>query len=282
MPDNIAFNRLPMTHRAAGALTDGGKATEAAAMSALAAEVVRVSGGARDPIATLGKIADVRRRAEALLRGLAPGNAALDADLLAGNFVAAARRVAPPLAPPAAAMAAIASLAPLQHAVTVLGPAPVVTPPPRLIVPARLQVGADVTLSIDPPDARPNLTCEPAKSITFTNVTPNGANAKAIEAGFITITADLGRPVRLSATIYAGEAMDTNIYRTIADNAGRVGFWTSVVTAAVTVAAGFVLFNGNWVGTWSDWFGAFAWGFFGQFGLERVRTLAQPITSRTL
>jgi hypothetical protein len=61
-----------------------------------------------------------------------------------------------------------------------------------------------------------------------------------------------------------------------------VGFWTSVVTAAVTVAAGFVLFTGNWVGTWSDWFGAFAWGFFGQFGLERVRTLAQPITSRTL
>ena len=32
----------------------------------------------------------------------------------------------------------------------------------------------------------------------------------------------------------------------------------------------------------ADFFSAFLWGFFGQFGLERLRDLAKPITSKAL
>jgi len=42
------------------------------------------------------------------------------------------------------------------------------------------------------------------------------------------------------------------------------------------------VFEKTWFGTPADFFAAFAWGFFGQFGLDRVRDVVRPITSRTL
>ena len=274
-------------HAAAGALRVGGKAAEAAELDAIADDAAHVDGGVGDPLAKIRALTVIRGQAEDLLRGMIRNNPALDNDLLAGDFLAVARRVAPPPAPPPGAAAMMVPIAPLQRQQTpVAAPGPL-TVPPRLVLPAQLRVGITAYISIDwagaaPPAGPMTWAGDPPNAVNFTDQSVNGASVTAGQAGFVTITASRAGEPAISAGTYAGDPAGNTDYRRIARDAGRVAIFTALITAVITTFAGYIVFSGTWFGTTSDVFSAFAWGFFGQFGLDRIRTLTQPITSKAL
>lgn len=56
----------------------------------------------------------------------------------------------------------------------------------------------------------------------------------------------------------------------------------TVIFAALIVFAGFVIFEGAFIGTPGDLFAAFLWGFTVDIGIDRIRELAAPIAGQTL
>ena len=84
----------------------------------------------------------------------------------------------------------------------------------------------------------------------------------------------------VSVRTYIGEPVDSPDYRQTAAETQRVNNATAAVAAVVTVFFGYEIFIAGWFGTFADFFSAFLWGFFGQFGLERMRDLAKPMTSK--
>ena len=62
----------------------------------------------------------------------------------------------------------------------------------------------------------------------------------------------------------------------------RLAAIRSPLGAVLTVFFGYEIFIAGWYGTFADFFAAFLWGFFGQFGLERLRDLAKPVTAKAL
>jgi hypothetical protein len=272
---------------AAGILRVGGKAAEAAELDAIADDAAHADGGVGDPLAKMRALTVIRGQAEDLLRGMIGNNPALDNDLIAGDFLAAAKRAAPPPKAPPGEAAMMVPIAPLQRQQTpVAVPGPLIMPP-RLVLPAQLRVGSTADISIDwagaaPPAGPMTWVGNPPNAVSFTNQSVNGASVTAGQAGFVTITASRAGAGAISAGTYAGDPAGTTDYRRIARDAGRVAIFTALITAVITTFTGYIVFSSTWFGTTSDVFSAFAWGFFGQFGLDRIRTLTQPITSKAL
>lgn len=257
------------------------------ALSAAADNSMRGGADEPDPIARLQALAAIRRGVEAEFRIADPANGALDAVLAAGDFPAAVAALLQPGAAVAAAAHAALQLAPLQRAVTDLGAPGAAQVPPRLDLPPDLMVNRRARARLDwangaPPGAAPQWSCDPQGAAVIADGEATGANVTPRRPGFLTVSVQFGNDAPISAGAYAGEVTATPDYAAIAAAAGRVNLWIGIASALLTTFAGYEIFIGTWLGTFGDFFSAFLWGFFGQFGLDRVRDLAKPITGRAL
>jgi hypothetical protein len=271
---------------AAGVLRHGNRTDLADALVVKAGDMMRLGGDSQDPLARLKALGEMRHDAEAVLRRAAPGNNAVDGRLAEGDFPAAAALIAPP--PPAAMVlpAAQPLLPPLSRPATVLPAAPPPAIPARLILPPQLTVGlaAEAVLRWAglAPVGAPQWSCVPADAAKIVGASETSAQITPSRAGFLTAAATFPGGDAITSTAYAGEVTGTRDYAQIAAAAARVNCYIATATALLTIFAGYEIFSGTWFGSFADFFAAFLWGFFGQFGLDRIRDLAKPITSRAL
>ena len=63
---------------------------------------------------------------------------------------------------------------------------------------------------------------------------------------------------------------------------GWTEFFQTCIFGAVITVAGFIMFQGTFVGTVNDFFAAGIWGFTVDIGVAKVRQLAEPIMTRTV
>jgi hypothetical protein len=287
---------------ASAALRAGGRPDLAAEVAACANEVSALQGD--DPRVLLNSTAAVRRRVEAALRAAAPQNESLEARLAEGDFVAAAAVLARPAAPAAdlggrsgGAPAAMAYLAPdrLPRASAALAASAILPAPLRLRLPANLVVGEAAPLSIDWSDAAPpglaiTWECHPPGAADV----PQGDSSPAVPTltptltltpklpGFLTVVANIAGWGAISASSYVGSVLQSPDFKALERREHRVKLVIWCATAVLTTGVGFEIFAGPWLGTPSDFVSAFLWGFFGQFGLDRVRDLAKPVTAKAM
>ena len=272
---------------AAGVLRQHDRADLVEMLSVIIDDLMRGDAVGQDPIEKLKNLAQIRQRAEGVVRGAAPGNAAIDARLAQGDFPAAAAALFPERAGAVAITAAPAMSQPLTRPQTNLPDAQAPTILPRIILPPRLPVGQVTNVVLEWAGApvfanAPQWTADPNDAAEVTDPTVNGAAVRPRRAGYLTIGVTFaGRPAITSIT-YAGDVTAAPDYTQIAAAAWWTNFWIGVATAIITTFAGYEIFIGAWVGTFADFFSAFLWGFFGQFGLNRIRELAKPIVSRAL
>jgi hypothetical protein len=248
---------------------------------------MRLGADSQDLPASLAALARLRHETETMLRAAAPGSNAVDGALVDGDFAAAAAALVPPL-PERRDVAApdAAPAAPLPRPQT---PLPGVAEPaiaPRLVLPPQLNVGEPVQAILDwagiAPAGMPQWSCAPENAAEIANPDAAGARITPRSAGLLTVAANFPGTGPIAATAYAGEVTAAQDYTAIAAAAARVNGYIGTATAILTVFAGYEIFVGNWFGTFADFFTAFLWGFFGQFGLDRIRDLARPLTSRPL
>jgi hypothetical protein len=254
-------------------------------LEARAGDVLHQGIDGRDPLIKLKALAAIRRQVEADVRAAAVvGNVAVDALLAQGNFAAA---VAALVGHPAEAVASPPAAALLKRSAN---PLPAGTPAlalPRLRVPSLMPVNQSTPVTVDwsagpMPEGEAEWRCQPENAATFDHRTTNGAEITPSRAGMLTMSFRLGATQPVSANSYAGSAIDAPDYGQIAAGEKRAKITTGVAATVITIIAGYEIFIGNWVGTLGDFFSAFLWGFFGQFGLDRIRELTRPITSRAL
>ena len=86
----------------------------------------------------------------------------------------------------------------------------------------------------------------------------------------------------VTALTFIGDVMQSPDYVALQQRARRLNGLIWTVTALITVGFGYETFVTNWFGSLSDFMSAFLWGFFGQFGLDRIRDLAKPAIGKTV
>jgi hypothetical protein len=273
------------------ALHAGGRSDLASAVAACADDVTALHSD--DPLMTLNAISAIRRRAEDAMRAADPQNDNVNARLMAGDFLGAASLVAP--LPPAAAnrttgaaeayIAGVNQL--LPRAAMPLPPTTVGPIPLRLRLPSDLTVGQAVEIAIDWSGVAPaglayTWQCQPpgAADIATAEAAPPVLTAK--EPGFLTIVANIGGYPPISASSYVGSVQQTPDFEALQKREQRLKLTMWAATAVLTTGVGYQIFVGAWLGTTADFAAAFLWGFFGQFGLDRIRDLARPATGKVM
>jgi hypothetical protein len=276
--------------RAASAdLSAGTRPETAAAVAACANDVSTLH--VDDPLAALNFISAVRRRAEDAMRAGIPPNAALDARLAEGNFLNAVALIALPPATvtirPSAAATPGAAIDRLPRQSAALPSGDVAPAPPRLLLPSDLTIGQTIPLTIDWTPAQPaaltvTWTCQPAGAADVTTSPGASAAVTPRRPGFLTIVASIAGYPDITAKSYVGSVLQTPDFAALQKRVQRLKLTTWAMTAVLTTGVGFQIFTGNWLGTPSDFVSAFIWGFFGQFGLDRIRDLARPVTGKVM
>jgi len=269
-------------------LDASGRTAAGAAVRARADEVLRPP-QSDDPLLDLGTLAAQREAVELVLLILAPANNALRTALQNGDFPAAVAAL--PAMAAAAAPVAPAAARPIDR----FPPAP----------PAAADFAAAHWIRLDLPPLLPlnqparadvrwaDGAAAPAGPTTWTvtpeaAVTPGAQDATSFQftptrTTRLTVTATLPAPIgNLTASAVAGDVVATPPYLRLAAQSRAIDWTIDAIAAVVTVGAGYVTFTGSWFGTAGDFFAVLAWGFFGQFGLARIKTLAQPIVNRAL
>ncbi|MEM5295426.1 hypothetical protein VSR82_13885 [Burkholderia sp. JPY481] len=270
-------------------LAQGDRADLAHAINEQALSVLQPLAGTPTLLAAMAIFAGVRTRTEALVRGASQSSAAVATALNQGDFPGAAQLVVTPAPPPAAGPLAVsAPVAPSYvRAATALASAATPRVGLRVVVPPQLQVEheAQITLSgiNEPFVGDVSWQCHPPEAGALANSSWQGTTITAMQAGFLTIKVDApAMNASGSAQIYAGSVSRTKVYEDLDRESWGWRACTTVVTACLTTFAGFQIFAPAWYGTPADFFSAFVWGFFGQFGLARVRDLSKPILSKAL
>ena len=240
----------------------------------------------QDLIGRIEALAATRREVEGMLRTARPNDAALDKLLGGGDIEGAAKLMAPPPAAPHA-FAAFA-FPPAEPLPRPSAPLPTAEDPvtlPRIRLAPHLDTRATVRIELDwslasLAKSAPSWERDPASAADLANESPDGVDLTAREPGFLTISAVFAGQSPISVRTYIGEPVDSPDYRQTAAETQRVNNATAALAAVVTVFFGYEIFIAGWFGTFADFFTAFLWGFFGQFGLERMRDLAKPMTSK--
>jgi hypothetical protein len=266
----------------AAALVAGHRLDLAGAVTACVNEIssLRVD----DPLLSLNSLSAVRRRVEDTLRGGAPGNVDVDARLAEGNFLAAATLIAPQPQPAPGAIAAqsFTMPPPMQRASTPLSAGGIPSTPIRLRLSSNLTIDQQSTMKIDWSDAPPpyfevNWKCNPSEAVL-----PQAGSSLVITPklpGFLTLTATVANFEPISASAYVGSVLQTPDFEALSKRERRLKLAMWAITAVLTTGVGYQVFSSTWLGTTSDFVSAFLWGFFGQFGLDRLRDLAKsPVT----
>ncbi|MFM0478763.1 hypothetical protein [Paraburkholderia strydomiana] len=274
---------------AATILAEGQRADLAQAINEQALSVSQPLAGTPTLLSAMAIFAGVRTRTEALVRGASHSSAAVATALNQGDFPGAAQLLVTP-APPLAAgpLAVLAPVAPsLVRAATALASAATPRTGLRVVVPPQLQVKRETQITLsginEPFVGHVSWECHPPEAGALTNSSWQGATITATKAGFLTIKVfapDMNAGG--SAQIYAGSVSQTDRYEDLDRESWGWHACIAVVTACLTTFAGFQIFAPTWYGTPADFFSAFVWGFFGQFGLARVRDLSKSILGRTL
>jgi hypothetical protein len=270
---------------AAAALTAGHRPDLAGAVTVCINDIsaLRVD----DPLLSLNSLSAARRRVEDTLRGAAPGNVNVDARLAEGNFLAAATLIAPPpqLAGGAVAAQSFTMPLPVQRASTSLPADGIPSTPIRLRLSSNLTIDQQSTVKIDWSDAPPSdfeveVQCTPPGAVL-----PQVGSSLVITpklAGFFTLTATVANFEPISASAYVGSVQQTPDFEALSKRESRLKLAMWTITAVLTTGVGFQVFASAWLGTTSDFVSAFLWGFFGQFGLDRLRDLAKPLITKSL
>jgi hypothetical protein len=272
--------------RAGEILRAGGQSALADALMTHATASQSLGADRQDLIGRIEALAATRREVEGMLRTARPGDAALDRILGGGDIEGAAKLMAPPPAAPHA-FAAYA-FPPVEPLTRPSAPLPAAEDPvtlPRIRLAPHLETRATVRIELDwslasLAKSAPVWERDPAGAADFANGTAEGVDLTAQEPGFLTISAVFAGQSPVSVRTYIGEPVDSPDYRKTAAETQRVNNATAAVAAVVTVFFGYEIFIAGWFGTFADFFSAFLWGFFGQFGLERMRDLAKPMTSK--
>jgi len=240
----------------------------------------------QDLIGRIEALAATRREVEGMLRTARPNDAALDKLLGGGDIEGAAKLMAPsPAAPHAFAAFAFPPAEPLPRPSAPLPTAEDPVTLPRIRLAPHLDTRATVRIELDwslasLAKSAPSWERDPASAADLANEGPDGVDLTAHEPGFLTISAVFAGQSPISVRTYIGEPVDSPDYRQTAAETQRVNNATAALAAVVTVFFGYEIFIAGWFGTFADFFTAFLWGFFGQFGLERMRDLAKPMTSK--
>lgn len=253
-------------------------------LTAAADDAEQLQRPARDPLERVAALGLLVKAVSAALADAAPDDAALFDALSQGDYLAAARSLAGLPAPAQLEpQAAVQDIEPGSGGALVLAPA---SPVPVLRVKPLLPLAQDSMvvlrwIGIAPGPERVNWVCQPADAAAV-QPGPAGATIRPSKAGFLTIFLELDKVRVGEVRTYAGDVSEQAIY-TIAAREGRFARTAiTVATALLTAFAGYEIFVPTWFGTVGDFSAAFLWGFFGQFGLDRVRELAKPLLSRAL
>ena len=295
----IAFD-LP--HDVAKSLQDasvimriGGRIEVADPLTECSAEALAQQRVEPDPISNLKALAKVRDRAEHELESSAlPQVRRQIRDALAkGDFAGAATLLAPP--PSALARSvpqpqtkAAGVRAPLfEDGLPSVSLAKGVPIWPMVDVPLQLDVGKPTWATLDWGGAsapHPKVTAWSVQPQNVAKISPDGeaATVTPLVSGRLVVIAEFDNGTRASSRVFAGNPAPSPSYKAIARDAWWVNVVTGLVAAVLTTCVGYEIFAGGWFGTFPDFLTAFLWGFFGQFGLDRMRTLAQPIVSKPL
>jgi len=278
---------------AATILVRGGAAELGGTISSQADDIVHEAAGDQDPLATVRKLAAIRTKVEELFRRSPKASGDLIARLAQGDFSGAAALLVGP-APSNVAPSASRDVGPsreplalvqrLQTELRDVGTPPAVQP--RLLVPPQLSVKQTVRIEVNwadtpVPDEQAKWSFDPTGNAQISNATAHGTDMIPLKAGLLTIIFGVSE-FKTAATTYVGDVSATQNYRQISKQGRRANFLISGVTALITIFAGYEIFVGTWFGTFGDFFSAFLWGFFGQFGLDRLRDLSKSIVSRPL
>jgi hypothetical protein len=274
---------------ASAALRTGARPDLAMAVAACATDVSAVH--IDDPLTALNSISAIRRRVEDAMRAGIPLNENVNARLAEGSFLSAAALIAPPPAgvdrPGGAAQLAATVMNQLPRASLPLLTSTVGPLPLRLRLPSDLTVGQAVQMEIDWSDVPPagvavTWICQPPGAA---DVPPNAAAPQVLtprRPGFLTIVANIAGYPAISASSYVGTVLQTPNFVDLQKREQRLKLTMWAVTAVLTTGVGFQIFVGAWLGTAADYVSALLWGFFGQFGLDRVRDLARPVTGKAM
>jgi hypothetical protein len=275
-------------------LRSGGRGELADTMSSFAAEALQQHAVMADPVANLAVLATIRGRAERELEAAALPAARRPVELAMakGEFANAAALLAPQSATPRSAiphltrMGAVRSPQPGDGASSP-GMPEQPTLWPIVVLPVKLEVGKAAKVTLDwggdagphPKGAKWSVDPESGADIQGDD---EAATVKPRRAGFIQVRIQFGDKTPSVSTTWVGDLTASPDYRAVEADRFWVGLVTGIVATALTLCAGYQIFIGSWLGTFGDFFYAFLWGFFGQFGLDRIRALAQPIASKSL
>ncbi|MGA2447132.1 MAG: hypothetical protein ABTD50_00480 [Polyangiaceae bacterium] len=291
---HLPFEIAQAFHEAESILRSGGRGELADTMSSLAAEALQQHAVTADPVANLVVLATIRGRAERELEAAALPAARRQVELAVakGEFANAAALLAPQTATPRSAIPHLTrtgSVRPAQPGDGASSPAMPEQPTlwPIVVLPVKLEVGQAANVTLDwggsagphPKGATWSADPESAADIRGDDET---ATVTPRKPGFIQVRVQFSDKTHSVARAWAGDITASPDYRGVEADRFWVGLVTGIVATALTLCAGYQIFIGTWLGTFGDFFYAFLWGFFGQFGLDRLRTLAQPTVSKAL
>lgn len=264
---------------AAAILQEKKNDTLAHALTDAAVDLLALGSANASPVMLLDHIAATRRRVEERML-VAKDDAAVRTQLQNGNFVGAAATIAGTQAPNAAPGPTVKEIA---RPASALQGAPPSAWRPRLIVPAMLPLKRPSHVQIDwgKADKAPIDWAATPAGATFQNAGMDGADVVPSQSGFLTIAAS-NTAMRIEAQTYAGSLGDSTDLARARSESSSIKWWIWLATAVLTSLTGYLVFANTWFGTIGEFFSAFVWGFFGQFGLDRVRETVRPTISRTL
>lgn len=283
--DLVAPETLAALWRRAATVLGAGSAL-APRLNAAADQAEQLRRTARDPLDRLGTLGDNGKAVVAAITAAAPDDAGVAEVLARGDIVAAAHILAGgPASDPAQLeiQDAVATVPPVSGRALVLataGPVAVLRIKPLL----PLEQDSMVVLrwmGAPPAPERVTWQCHPQMAATV-QPGPAGATVRPTQAGFLTIFLEVDKLRVAEARSYAGEVAKQAAYVTAARQGRLAGTAITATTALLTAFAGYQIFAPTWFGTVGDFFAAFLWGFFGQFGLDRIRDFAKPLLSRSL
>ncbi len=281
------------------AFIDGKKPDLAAQLDDAANSVLQLA--LPDPIGRLNALAAIKRQVMAQLTLATPPGVDAQKFLDVGDFVGAAGVIAPKPPPAGVSAGLSAGLGLAQQAAGIvgrilddqasgaaalLGP-PVAALPPRVIVDPDLVVDQAAPVRLDWPEGPPaevriDWSVSPLDLARIEGAGREGGILIPGKPGGVTITASIEGGSVVSARAYIGaviQAADSQDIQRRAECVNRI-IW--IATALLTTGVGYLTFEANWLGTATDFMSAFIWGFFGQFGLDRIRDLSKPILSKGL
>jgi hypothetical protein len=267
------------------------------ASPALAEELTRYASNVSQPRAgevslsmTLDALAAVRQQVASRLQGVSTANSEVRACLDRGDFPGAAHLLLTVVAaaPAANALAAPAMvLMPSFGAGAVFNPAASVVPILRIIGPPRLEVMSKARMTLygfdSPFPGTVKWRCDPIDAGKIAQDDWRGAQLTPSRPGFLTILVSVPQMnVETSVRAMVGNVAQHRDFKALEKRSLLWRIVIAVVIACLTAFAGFQIFAPTWYGTPGDFFSAFVWGFFGQFGLDRVRDLSKPLLGKTL